>query len=105
MRPLLFLGHERPLLPRREPRAAAPAQAGVGHGLDDLLGLHRQRLAQRDVAAGGDIVVIADELALALFERDAFGEDGFGKRHDFYLSSCYCCLSSRMTSSVVVRRS
>jgi hypothetical protein len=30
VRPLFFLGDERPFLPRREPRPAAAAQAGIG---------------------------------------------------------------------------
>ena len=43
MRPLLFLGDERPFLPRREPRPAAAAKAGIDDDLDDVVGLHVQR--------------------------------------------------------------
>src|SRR5439155_4132567 len=96
VRPLFFLGDEGPLLPRREPRPAAPAQAGVGHGLDDLVRLHLQRFAQRDVAAAGDVIVVADQLALVWIERDAPGEDGFVEGHDSLVARvCNPCFLKR----------
>ncbi len=84
MVPLLFLRDERPFLPRAESRPAAPAQAGVSDGLDDLIRLHLQRLAQRRISAGADVLVIRHELALVGVVGDALQEDGFGKCHDFY---------------------
>jgi len=45
-----FLADEVPLHPGGEARAAAPAQVGLDHFVDDLLRLHLQRLRQRLVS-------------------------------------------------------
>ena len=63
-------------LPRREPRPAAAAQAGVGDDLDDVVGLHVERLAQLRVPAGGDVVVVPDDLALVGVEGMRFMRTG-----------------------------
>ena len=73
----------RPLAPGREARAAAAAQAGIAHGLDDLVRLHlEQGLGQRAVAADGqvlfdgfrvDMAAVLEHAAGLLFvKRDVF---------------------------------
>ena len=62
--------HEAPLHPRGEAGAAAPAQPGVLHDLDDLGRLHLERLLERDVAAALAPAVEADGLLLAEVLRE-----------------------------------
>jgi hypothetical protein len=51
------LRHECPLLPGREPRPTAPAQAGRLDLLDHVRRVHSERLVQRLVAARLDVAV------------------------------------------------
>src|SRR5205823_129375 len=89
VRALLLFGDERPFLTGRETRPAAPAQAGIGDGFDDLFAFHLQGFTQRSVAAGGDVGVVPDRLALAGVLRNSFGENGFGEGHSrYFFSSC-----------------
>ena len=54
----LVAGGKFPLQPCGEASAAAAAQAGIQHGLNDLFGRHLcQHLAQRRIAVEGDVLV------------------------------------------------
>ena len=64
----------RPLAPGREARAAAAAQAGIAHGLDDLVRLHlEQGLGQRAVAADGQVLLDGFRVDVAAVLEHAAG--------------------------------
>ena len=52
-----LLGHERPLHPGRESRAAAPAQAGILHLINNGVRLHGERLLHGFVAVEFEVAV------------------------------------------------
>ena len=90
----LVAGGKFPLQPCGEASAAAAAQAGIQHGLNDLFGRHLcQHLAQRRIAVEGDVLVdifrvddaaVAQRNAQLLFVKGRFVQafDGvvFGNR-------------------------
>src|SRR5690606_37020376 len=55
---------EAPLHAGGEARAAPAAEAGVLHGLDDLVRLHPERLAQRPVAAAALVALAGERVGL-----------------------------------------
>ena len=64
----------RPLAPGREARAAAAAQTGIAHGLDDLVRLHlEQGLGQRAVAADGQVLLDGFRVDMAAVLEHAAG--------------------------------
>src|SRR6185295_16694193 len=88
------LGEEGPFDATGEASAAAAAEAGILHELDDVRLGHGLSLAECGIAAGGDVVVVTDELALGSVSRDAFEEDGSGVCHEYlvrvFLVWAYC---------------
>ena len=67
-------GGEFPLQAGGEARAAAAAQAGIAHGLDDLVRLHlEQGLGQRAVAADGQVLLDGFRVDMAAVLEHAAG--------------------------------
>ena len=83
------LGEEGPLGAAGKAGAAAAAEAGVDDGLDDVGGEHGEGLGVGRVAAGGGVVVIAEEFPLGGVVGDSLEQDGAGK--------CHCYLEVNMT--------